>query len=372
MAKLEGGKFIHPDLVNAVREHFSLPLAGDFDEPDWTWAKGHGTHTAGIIAAQVNGSGTAGICAHCSLMVLRITSPTSGFTCSSGVNAMLTAATSGAQVMNMSLSLQSACSAAGMLGTLTDAINFAALREVSIAAAAGNFPDGQSATNYPAGHPYAMSVAATDRDGVRMPWSADGKIDFAAPGNMVLSSFHYGQTWEMDGSANWRTQQFVINTNRQDAANPAWDPYPGSLCKAFTAYSSATMDIGFCTGTSMAAPMLAGSVALVRAANPLLTQAQVKALLSAHANPFGQSASIVGAGVPQVGDTVNDALFGGWGNYGMTPLFAFTNGASANRFYTTVPQMASAAIANGIKHGSNAVGGFVYSPANSEASAIPG
>jgi len=66
-------------------------------------------------------------------------------------------------------------------------------------------------------------------------------------------------------------------------------------------------------------------------------------------------------------------LYGGGGNLGLTPLFALTTGGpTPNRFYTSVPQMASAAILFGLKHGSAGhAGTFGYVPASGEAWSVP-
>lgn len=140
-------------------------------------------------------------------------------------------------------------------------------------------------------------------------------------------------------------------------------------CRKQTAYEP-DYEYGYCTGTSMSAPIITGSVALLRSANPLLTNDQTKArLIDGASNPAGNNTSI-GYGTPNVYTSVYNTLYGAGGNKGITPLFSFYNPTAKNHFYTSVPQMASAALCGTLKHGNSATGAAGYY--QSTGNGIPG
>jgi hypothetical protein len=208
-----------------------------------------------------------------------------------------------------------------------DAIALAQARQVLITASPGNVPDGVNTPQYPAANSYVISVAATTASGAFATFTTTGKIDFAAPGDKIFSTFYDNQTW-----------------------SPGFSGYAGTSCAS---QGGAVSAYGYCSGTSMSAPMIAGSIGVLRSANPLQTDVQTKSALTAHANRFGATASQVGAGVPNIGQSVQDILFGPGGNNGLTPLFILYSSGLTNHLYTTVPQMAMAAISGTLKHGAS-------------------
>ena len=361
---------VHPDLAGNLRVHFSRntrepTTPNDIDEAliSGSW-RGHGTHVAGIVAATPNNAeGTSGACWKCSLMAMRITN-VDNYTCGSAVDAINEAISNGAQVINLSLGLHNACpdsdhdndpSTVFPRVLSNTAIALAELHEISVVAASGNIPDlVVDSTQYPASHPYVVSVGATSATGIRTVWlSAPDKVDFAAPGDRVFSTFYHDAQWHPTGYTG--------------------EGHPGTAC---VSQGGALADYGYCTGTSMSSPMIAGSIGVVRSANPLLSQNQVRNSLAAHANRFGDTVTNVGSGVPNVGQTVQDVLYASGGNLGVTPLFVMYSSGLNNYFYSVIPQMASAASAGTLRHGTtgyNNTGlGFVYAPATNVGSAISG
>lgn len=343
---VNGVRTPHPDLESNVRLHLSRnTMDQDFDvnEPGLTTGAGtffgHGTHVAGIVGARANnGIGVAGSCLDCSLLVMRITN-TNGYTCASVTNAINEAVSNGAQVLNMSFGVDNAC--AGQMGTFDAAMQTAVdNRLATVTAAAGNAPDGVTQVHYPARSPRALSAAATLPNGTRSPVSVDtagfppgSKLDYAVPGERIFSTFFTGQNWNPAG---WDAQGF-----------------PGTAC---VHQSAAVNAYGYCSGTSMAAPLLAGVVGVVRSADPLLSDAQVRAVLDTASNTFGQGANLVGRGVPNANTAVNSVTFS---NKGVTPLFALYSPGLTNHLYTTVPQVASAAAWATLRHGGTT---YPYSP----------
>lgn len=151
---------------------------------DSTW---HGTKVAGVIAAQArNGDGIAGVAPGAKIQPIRALSWRGGLL--SDIAASITWASGGtvdgapvnatpADVINLSLAAETFCPTA-----LQQAIDGARERGSVIIAAAGNAND--DAANYAPGNCNGViTVAATDRSGVRAPYSNFGeRIDISAPG----------------------------------------------------------------------------------------------------------------------------------------------------------------------------------------------
>ncbi|MDQ0870122.1 thermitase [Arthrobacter sp. V1I9] len=195
---------------------------------------GHGTHVAGIVAATADNSiGVAGVCPGCTILAGKVLSD-NGMGSSSGLaNGINWAVNSGAKVINMSL-------AVGASLTLETAVNNAWSRGVVLVAAAGN---GNSQTKvYPGAYTNVIAVGATDNNDAKASFSTYGAswVDVAAPGVNVYSTFP--------------NHKFVIG--RQNNRSFGYD-------------------VG--SGTSMAAPIVAGVAALAWSSHAGATNASVRA-----------------------------------------------------------------------------------------------
>jgi subtilisin family serine protease len=221
-------------------------------------ANSHGTHVAGIVAAeQDNATGVSGVCPDCRIMALRVGSASS-LTLGREVAAIQYAVDNGADVINLSLG--------SPVWSLAErnAIRSAGRNGVLVVAAAGNasldndiqaYPDiahGASAPSFPASDALSniLAVAASnDRDqygyvsqcqGVLPLWQCGftswghDSVDVAAPGTDILST---------------------VKTGVPTGTNP---------------------DYEFFDGTSMASPLVAGIAGLVLAEHPAYTPADVK------------------------------------------------------------------------------------------------
>jgi serine protease len=224
----------------------------------------HGTHVAGTIAAATNnGVGVSGVAYGAKVVPVRVLGKCGGYTsdiadaiiwASGGTVTGVPANANVAKVINMSLGGGGAC------GTTTqNAINSARSRGTVVVVAAGNENMNASNSN-PANCAGVVTVAATNRNGARAPYSNYGTVvDVAAPG----------------GDANG----YILSTLNAGTSSPGADNYAGYQ------------------GTSMATPHVAGVAALMLAKNAALTPDDIEAKLKSTARAFPGVCSQCGTGI---------------------------------------------------------------------------
>ena len=234
----------------------------------------HGTHVAGTIAAATNnGTGVAGVAYGAKIVPVRVLGKCGGYTsdiadaiiwASGGTVSGVPANANVAKVINMSLGGGGAC------GTTTqNAINSARSRGTVVIVAAGNSNTNASNSN-PANCAGVVTVAATNRNGARAPYSNYGAVvDVAAPG----------------GDANG----YIISTLNAGTSTPGADNYAGYQ------------------GTSMATPHVAGVAALMLARNSALTPDQIESKLKSTARPFPGTCTSCGSGIVDAAAAVASA-----------------------------------------------------------------
>lgn len=231
------------DFVDAPR----APGRGDFTHRDNDPADetGHGTHVAGIVAARPdNGIGIAGVAWGCRLMVLR-----AGFAAREGgtllqgddsAAAILYAVENGASVVNLSWGDEQPSF------LLRDVVRYAYERDVVLVGATGN--DHRTTIVYPAAYPEVFSVGASDQnDDAAYFTNGHAGVDVAAPGMVILS---------LDVHEGMRTL----------------------------------------SGTSMAAPHVAGIVGLMRSKRRALSVETIRAILKTSADPLQTEGLLMGVG----------------------------------------------------------------------------
>ncbi|MEB3222901.1 MAG: S8 family serine peptidase [Candidatus Sericytochromatia bacterium] len=223
----------HPDLAGQLEAGFDT-FNGDADATD---DHGHGTHVAGIVAAAGdNGIGAAGVAYGARILPVKVLGANGIGRVSSVVDGIAFAVERGARVVNLSLggSFESRA--------LRDAVAEAVAANVLVVAAAGNA--GNTLPVYPAAFPGVVAVGAAAVAGGRAGFSNHGAwVTIAAPGERI-----YATSWAR-------------------ARPSGYAPYT-------------TM-----SGTSMAAPHVAGAAAVVWALNPTWGQAQVKQRLESTGDP---------------------------------------------------------------------------------------
>lgn len=145
---------------------------------------GHGTHVAGIIAAQKNNNfGISGIAPKAKIMPLRAAFSVGGralLKSSDILEALSYAVNNGADVINMSF-------AGSSLGILNSVISRAHDENIVLVAAAGN--SGSNSEAFPAALDDVIAVGSLTSSGSRSSFSNFGPwVDIAAPGSSVLST----------------------------------------------------------------------------------------------------------------------------------------------------------------------------------------
>ena len=211
---------------------------------------GHGTFTAGIMAATINnGEGIAGINPGVKIMPLRALNFLGRGATSHIVQALAYAADNGARIVNISIEqLEPEKSKA-----LQWAVDYAYKKGVLVVVAAGN-QGHDTATISPSGLEHVITVAATDHEDKRMGFSNWGKyIKISAPGEEILSLRAR------------RTDLLVMAGSKEYQAGRA---FLGSDARYYHA-----------TGTSFASPFVAGVASLMLAKNSRLTPDQLEHML---------------------------------------------------------------------------------------------
>ncbi|MBD2610858.1 S8 family serine peptidase [Nostoc punctiforme FACHB-252] len=190
---------------------------------------GHGTHVSGTIAGENNNYGVTGIAYNAKIMPVKVLNDSGSGSYNSIAQGVRYAVDNGADVINLSLGGKYSNR------TLESAIDYASSKGVIVVMAAGN--DGESSPDYPARYAYksGIAVGAVDRNNNIADFSdrsGTSEISYVtAPGVRVYSTVPNNQ---------------------------------------YAVYS----------GTSMAAPHVAGVVALMLSANPNLTDAQVRQIVA--------------------------------------------------------------------------------------------
>lgn len=207
----------HPDLV-----HNLLSPGYDFfnDKPGAEDRHGHGTHVAGIIAAEGNNKlGVTGICWGARIIPARVfdsdaTGPTSAV-----IKGIMYCADQGARAINMSLGGPDVV----VSKALADAVKYAFDKGAVMAASAGN--DGTAGVWYPAAYDdWVLAAAATNYNDTYMTLAETGgdwgsnygpEVDVAAPGRWILST--WGRGLDFRGRPGWYGYNYGNKTSMSTA-----------------------------------------------------------------------------------------------------------------------------------------------------------
>ena len=250
-----GVDYNHPDLVGNIWTNPN-EIAGNRVDDDgngfvddvrgWDFASNdnnpmdendHGTHVSGIIAARGNnGVGVSGVNWNARIMPLKFMNAAGQGTTAAAIRAVQYAISNGARISN------SSWGGPGFSRSLRDAISAGNAAQHVFVAAAGN--DGVNIDNsptYPASYnlPNVIAVAATNSANALAGFSNYGAntVDVAAPGVTILSTIRF---------SNYRTL----------------------------------------SGTSMAAPFVAGLAGLIRSVSPTMSASNVISVINSTVDPL--------------------------------------------------------------------------------------
>jgi len=269
-----GADLSAPDLAAKAPARYNVRAGtADVHDPD-----GHGTFVASLAGgSDRNGDGIAGFGGSARLLIVKAASQAGAFTDVDEALAIVYAVDHGARIVNLSLG--------GPTTSLVErmAVQYAANHGVLLVAAVGNDAQNGNPVEYPAAllQPVGsdgaaglgLAVGASTMTGDRAPFSSFGSyVSLVAPGVGVLGA--------------------LPSTGRVSAFQTV--RLPGSRRGRY----------GVASGTSFAAPQVAGAAGLVWAANPSLTAAEVAAILEQTASGGGAWDSEVGYGVLNVAAAV--------------------------------------------------------------------
>ena len=269
-----GADLTAPDLGAKVPHTYSVGRR----QADVADVNGHGTFVAALAAgSSTNGDGIAGVGGEAALMVVQAGGATGAFTDVDEAAAIVYAVDHGARIVNLSLGGPSTSSIEKR------AVDYAVARGALLVAAVGNGYQQGNPVEYPAAllQPVGsngvggrgLAVAASTVDGRRAPFSSAGShVSLAAPGLNVFSA---------------------VSASSSTARYPR-TPLPGSLGGVY----------GYGSGTSFAAPQVAGAAALVWGANPGLRADEVASILEQSATGNGSWNPELGYGVLDVAAAV--------------------------------------------------------------------
>ena len=214
---------------------------------------GHGTVMAGVIAAMTdNEIGISGITWHCKIMPVKVVDANWTPTSNSIFDGIRYAADNGARVICLALGFPTSGS------RLKEAVDYAHGKGALVVCSAGNFDNNRK--YYPAAYDNVIAVAGTDDSDHRME-----------------EVYEYNGIWVNSSYGDW-----------VDIAAPGTDihttspTYHVTLCDTW----GYQLNYDILSGTTLAAPLVAGVAALVISKHPEYTPNKVMAILKANTDPY--------------------------------------------------------------------------------------
>jgi subtilisin len=168
----------HPDL-NVVGGVSFVRGARSYNDDN-----GHGTHCAGTIAALDNNIGVVGVAPSASLYAVKVLDRTGNGYLSWVISGIEWSITNNMQVISMSLGSSSGST------SLQQSCDNAYSHNIVVVAAAGNTGPNENTINYPAQYSSVIAVGATDNTNTIASFSSRGsQLSVVAPGVDITSTF---------------------------------------------------------------------------------------------------------------------------------------------------------------------------------------
>lgn len=169
----------HPEFAGRLLSGYDF-VQNDGDPTD---ENGHGTHVAGVIGAAINnGIGIAGVCGNCTLLPVRVLNQHNTGSWAGVAQGVLFAVDHGARVIVLSLG------STAFSQTMKDATDYAQAHGVLVVAAAGNI--NSSEAFYPAAFSSVFGVGATTQHDQKWQFSNYGQnVKIVAPGESIYSTY---------------------------------------------------------------------------------------------------------------------------------------------------------------------------------------
>lgn len=186
-----GVDLTHPDLAGKIVAGYDFVNNDAVPQDD----NGHGTHVAGIAAAESNnGVGVAGVSWGAQIMPVKVLGASAGGSFSNAASGIIWATDRGAQIINLSLGSTAHST------VFQNAIDYAYNHGVTVIAASGN--SGNNFVLYPARYPNVIAVGATDATNTLAGFSNYGpEIDIVAPGDHIYSTWLGNNYTYLDGTS---------------------------------------------------------------------------------------------------------------------------------------------------------------------------
>ncbi|MBT2641758.1 S8 family serine peptidase [Bacillus sp. ISL-41] len=227
----------HEDLtVKAGKCTLDESISQDACKQSFLDENGHGTHVAGIIAAKNNNVGIVGVAPGAEIFAVKALDGEGNGTTSTIMAGIEWAISQRVHIINMSLTTP--YSDMG-IKSMVDKANQNGILVIAAAGNEGSFSGGDETVMYPAKYESVMAVSSVDKSNRRVSTSSTGyEVEIAAPGEIIYSTIPSG-------------------------------------------------GYGTMSGTSMAAPFVAGIAALYKEKYPGYTNKQIRSLLQKNARDLG-------------------------------------------------------------------------------------
>jgi subtilisin family serine protease len=316
-----GLDYTHPDLaanVDGARSANCLsgaPVAGSVAAND---DNGHGTHTAGTIAAAANGIGIVGVAPNVKIAGIKAGNADGFFFPEAVICSFMWAGSHGISVTNNSyfadpwyFNCRQDPEQRAILTAEQRAIKYAQKNGVLVVAAEGNFADDLAHPTQDVQSPDDSTPVTrpVDNSCIVVPTELAGVVGVTANGNRGFKSFYssYGV-----GSADVIAPggDSVLQVTAQAVNGRVLSTFPASLISTCLRPVIDASGATYCylQGTSMASPHAAGVAALIKSQHPKMTQGALAAALRSTADPISCPADVsmyadfpsVNNGAPQV------------------------------------------------------------------------